>query len=205
MKWLRSRTSARFLCCCQSHQHRSVSISSLHLYWLRPSHEAEISPLHFNNRHSLTLFPELGTAPLAHSPSSPSRDTRHPGTAACFDSAACHVLSCYPGDLLLKKTLNPRGKASRSTVPGCNPQRSHLSLAQALRIPVSCPPIRSHHAHACRCPGRFQHPMKPCKPQHLGSIPTPHAAGAPFTATLLRSSNRNPPGMAEDQLMHQWV
>lgn len=68
--------------------------------------------------------------------------------------------------------------------------------------------LPSHQITPCpssKCPGRFQQPMRPHKLQHLGSIPTPHAAGAPFTATLLRSSNCNMPGVAEDQLMHQRV
>lgn len=117
MNRLQRGPSARFLRCCQSHQARSVSISNLHLYWLRPSHEAEISPLHFNNRHSLTLFPEPGTASLACSP--PPQATP-PGTqnssSLWLRSLPCALMT--PWDLLLKKALNPSGKASWSAVPG---------------------------------------------------------------------------------------
>lgn len=63
--------------------------------------------------------------------------------------------------MLLQKALNPRGKASWSTVPGCSPQRSCLSLAQALRIHISCPPIRSHHAQAASVPGGFSSQQGP--------------------------------------------
>lgn len=46
-------------------------------------------------------------------------------------------------------------------------------LAQAPRIPSSCLTVRSHCAHARRCPRRFHHLMKSHELQHLRNIPTP--------------------------------
>lgn len=109
------------------------------VYWLRASHEAASSPLHFNSRHSLTLFPEAGTSRL------PLLPGRQPGPAAR------HVLSANPGDSAPKTPPTPR-----DSYHGLQFHAVILSNPIYPSIPIGAQRVRfsiiTHRAHAGRSP-----------------------------------------------------